>query len=630
MALRRFTRLSHLLQTLILSALFCVTAYAATAQHSAQHPAQGPNYDLRDIDFGAGATGRLDGDWWFQFGAHLSPQRAVEVAQTGKIKTFPVPDDWQKDYADDFRNPYAHGIATYLSRIHLPATSYNQLILVLPRVADAYVVYWIPADNLDAWQILGQGGSITGDLKPAHRQRAYSLANNTDGYLMVHVRKEMQSYGGILRAPYVTHPDTYQSYLQTLRLSDGVVMGITLLVSLFNLFLFLRYRKDPATLMLALGGLALFLRALTMTGALELIWGASLRGFLIRLEYADIFLIMWTVYAMHQSLLWRNFSSLKGPFIFGILSMLGAAFMFAAPLPQVTQSLPLLNIYCAIILVLILISSLRAIKEKQPDAWFYAISWLLPLFAGISDIYTSTQYTGYYISNFVFVLFISIYSWKVGGRVIFELNRTSFLNQERRNLAKLHQNAMDSARLDLLTGLLDHHAFKDELALAWKENNCSDGGLSLVILEIEDTDALGETHGHEAVDTILRSAAELLSHTLLRRTDRICRYNANSFMFLLPHTDSGNTRKVVERVHHRLHMHDIALPDGTHLRAQASFGHATAAPDAKGDPDLLIQNAEQALTYAKSLDTNKIAGFDTHTQEELAAAPESNALPKPE
>ncbi|MBO9408092.1 diguanylate cyclase [Shimia sp. R9_1] len=612
--LPNLSTVTALFQAFLLSALMFSLPQSAQAQNAVS----GVHFDLRERDFHETPYAMLNGDWWFEFGAHLTPEEAHDAFIAENLDAIAVPSDWRDTLTEANTNPFSHGIATYLSRISLPEDPHNHLILVLPRVADAYVVYWIPANDPANWRELGEDGTLSGPIVPAHTMRAYSLEDFSDGYLMVHVRKELQSYGGILRAPYIAQSGAYQNYLQMLRLSDGMVMGITLFVSIFNLFLFLLYRKDPATLILALGGFALFLRALTMTGTLEIILGMNLRSFLTRLEIADILLIAWTTYAMHQALLWRRFSNLKGPILIGMVGMLGAAFIFTAPLPQVTEAIYLVHLYCFATFVLILATSARAIKLKQPDAWFYSVGWLLPMTAGLHDIYTSNQFGGVYLANPAFVIFISVYSWKVGHRVITELNRAEFLRQARKNLTELHQNAMASARHDQLTGLLDRHAFDDELLLAWQEKDCCEDGLSLVVLEIESFQAIAATHGQEAADMTLRSVAELLSHSLLRKTDRICRYQEASFMFLLPCANGSKAREVAERVRHRIKLHEVTLDAGVHLRLQASFGHATAEPNAEGHCHQLVQQAQLALDHAQTCGTGMIAGFDALTTAQKA------------
>lgn len=571
---------------------------------------QSSEFDLTAFSQSGQQKAVLRGDWWFEFGKLVHPPLAAQAAADGEFGKIRVPMDWRQALPVDPQNPYQHGLATYVIQLTLPDLKDDAPILALPRIADAYEVFWVPSKYPEYFSKIGGDGTMEGPLVPSQAARAHGIRHFGDGYLVLHVRKELQGYGGILRAPYIMAGGRYQSDVQLTRILEGCVLGITLFVTLLNLYLYLVYRKDPATLILAIASFALLLRSLILAETLEMQFGAEIRGFRIRLEYAGILIIAWASYALHQTLLWRTFSNLRGPIIVGLLTMLGSAFLFSAPLPSVTDNLIYVQVFCIFTFVLILHSSAQAILAKQPDAWFYTLGWSVPLLAGINDIFVSMTYKGVYLVNYAFVAFIIGYSFKLGGRVTRAISRAELLEQERQTLQQLHQDAVDSARHDHLTGLLNRQAFDNEMALFWQEKDTTAEGLSLVIFDIDHFKSVNDTHGHPAGDDVLRSIAELLRGAHLRKTDRVCRYGGEEFVILLPDTSCEDAQIVAERVRKRIETHRIKSGTNVWITVTSSFGIAHAAPLTEMAPGALIEQADKALYHAKNSGRNRSVMYD--------------------
>lgn len=599
----------------ISAVMICVFLASVSVTTAQAYNGSEPERDFSAFPFQTQEKAQLRGDWWFHFGSRLTPQEAVKAVISSNMGTLHVPSDWQEADTTTESNPHAHGTGTYVINLTLPYSRATPLAIAFPRIADAYEVFWVPANDHENVQRIGGNGTMTGPIRASLIEQRYALDHIGEGYLVVQVRKELQSYGGILRTPFIADAAYLQSDAQLNHLIKGTIIGITLLVTALNLFLFAVYRKDPATLLLALVSFAFLLRSVILAGTLEMVFGPEIRALRVRIEYADILLIAWAGYALQQALVWRRLSDLGGPLVTGVLAMLGGAIVLTAPLPFVTEQLYVIQFYCVAIFGLILWTSLRAIFKRVPDAWFYTLGWFVPLLAGVNDIIVSNTFEGVYLANHAFVLFICAYSLKVGRRVTSAVSRVEVLDQERSNLQQLHQNALDTASRDHLTGLLNRQAFDNELSLAWREKDYSDQGISLVIFDIDHFKIVNDTYGHPAGDDVLRAVADLMQAANLRRADRVCRYGGEEFVLILPDTTCDNAQVVAERMRNRIAALTTECTGNVSLRVTASFGIACAEPNSDLDPDELLLRADEALYHAKSTGRNRSITYAQMTED---------------
>lgn len=601
--------------------MICIVLPLATPSSTQAQQSTAQMFDLSEVPFGSQGSVTLRGDWWFHFGARMPAQDAATAASANQMDTIPVPLDWAMSLPDIDQNRYDHGYATYVIQLTLPYAADTPLTIVFPRVADAYEAFWVPRNAPENATKVGGSGDMTGPIRASYMSQSYPLDFRGDGHLVVHVRKEIQSYGGIVRAPIIAAAEHYQNSLQKTRIVDGLVMGIIFFAVVLNLFLFVVHRKDPATLLLAMTAFAILLRSVILAGLLEIQFGAEIRGFRIRLEYAGILLIAWTSFALHQTLLWRRFSDLSSPLLAGVIAMLGSAILFTAPLPLVTDNLIYVQLYCVVIFAMIMATSIRAISNRKQDAWFYTLGWFVPLLAGVNDIVVSQTYKGVYLIDYAFLLFLCFYSLKVGRRVTGAISRADLLDQERATLRQLHMDAKDTASRDHLTGLLNRQAFDNELTLAWREKDYSNQGISLVIFDIDHFKLVNDTYGHPAGDDVLRAVADLVQASNLRRLDRACRYGGEEFVLILPDTSCENAKIVAERMRNRIAALTTECTGNVSLRVTASFGIACAGPKTDLEKSELLFRADEALDHAKSCGRNRSVTYAQMTEENSKSAP---------
>ena len=110
-----------------------------------------------------------------------------------------------------------------------------------------------------------------------------------------------------------------------------------------------------------------------------------------------------------------------------------------------------------------------------------------------------------------------------------------------------HTAVRRAATLDSLTGCLNHGAFhgrlREEIARAERTGR----RLALISIDFDDFKSVNDRFGHLAGDALLRTLADVLRDAV-RSYDQVGRLGGDEFMLLLPATEAGSARGVLDRV----------------------------------------------------------------------------------
>ena len=169
--------------------------------------------------------------------------------------------------------------------------------------------------------------------------------------------------------------------------------------------------------------------------------------------------------------------------------------------------------------------------------------------------------------------------------------------------AEAHRAVERRAQTDVLTGLLNHGTFGDQM-----------GGLieagetfSLVMLDLDNFGAVNNGLGHQAGDRLLRQVAEAIV-AASRETDSVFRYGGDEFAVLLPRTASSEVGPIAERV--RAAVASVVGP-GSHWRGrarslEASAGTSSYPADGITAEEVLLA-ADRACFVAKRSGGGRVA-----------------------
>lgn len=172
--------------------------------------------------------------------------------------------------------------------------------------------------------------------------------------------------------------------------------------------------------------------------------------------------------------------------------------------------------------------------------------------------------------------------------------------------ARLHEQTLQLACTDGLTGLYNHRQFKkmfaEEVARATRYSK----PLSIILFDIDDFKAFNDTYGHPNGDIVLQEMANMLTE-LLRDCDSLFRYGGEEFVTLLPETPLAEAAKVAERMRIFVETESPRFLTGftkTH-GITVSVGVA-ALPDNGADANTLIKKVDELMYTAKRQGKNAV------------------------
>ena len=122
---------------------------------------------------------------------------------------------------------------------------------------------------------------------------------------------------------------------------------------------------------------------------------------------------------------------------------------------------------------------------------------------------------------------------------------------------------------DSLTGLYNRAFFEAEFERAETGRRYP---VSVIVADLDGLKSVNDTHGHEAGDVLIRSAAKILS-SVFRAEDLVARTGGDEFIVLLVESDEERTAALMKRVRdaeQRLNS------EGTIAQVRLSLGSATA------------------------------------------------------
>jgi diguanylate cyclase (GGDEF)-like protein len=170
------------------------------------------------------------------------------------------------------------------------------------------------------------------------------------------------------------------------------------------------------------------------------------------------------------------------------------------------------------------------------------------------------------------------------------------------NLDAAHRQA----RTDGLTGLLNHRAMAEQLALHLDRGQMQQYPVSIAMLDANHFKHINDNHGHLAGDKVLQKIAYMLI-SYCRTTDLVVRYGGDEFLLILPETDAVTAARVVRRIISTISAQHVFLSSegGESVSIRLSSGMATSPLDGSTVRDLLAV-ADSRLYVAKGFGKHDI------------------------
>jgi diguanylate cyclase (GGDEF)-like protein len=149
-------------------------------------------------------------------------------------------------------------------------------------------------------------------------------------------------------------------------------------------------------------------------------------------------------------------------------------------------------------------------------------------------------------------------------------------------------------RRDSLTGLPNRLAATERLRLEFVRMKRSRVPYAVMMIDIDDFNAISATHGHAIGDDVLKTYGQLLRSTL-RENDFVARFGDEQFLILLPGTALEQVDIVVDKIRAAV----AAAPHEIAGEIAINIGAAAATPEQSGER-VAADEADAALFAAKS------------------------------
>ena len=169
--------------------------------------------------------------------------------------------------------------------------------------------------------------------------------------------------------------------------------------------------------------------------------------------------------------------------------------------------------------------------------------------------------------------------------------------------ARLLEETSRIAITDPLTGLYNYRFTQDFLRKRLSEARRRKRPLSIVMLDVDNVQAINEHYGRDAGDVVLREVGQVLLRSV-RLSDVVARYGGDEFIVLLPETQLSDAVILAERMAEAIARHEWRFKD-EELNISASLG-AASFPEAGSQMQMLLKAADAALYRAKQSGKNAV------------------------
>ncbi len=167
-----------------------------------------------------------------------------------------------------------------------------------------------------------------------------------------------------------------------------------------------------------------------------------------------------------------------------------------------------------------------------------------------------------------------------------------------------HEQALNKAAHDALTGLANRRTFDEVLKREFERSVRYGAKTALIMLDLDRFKSVNDRFGHAAGDEVLKAVAAALRKSV-RTTDMAARIGGEEFAVILPSTGQDKALKLARRIQANLKLSPVHLGD-IWLKQTVSQGVADTAVNGISSVGDLIKLADRAMYLAKEQGRNTI------------------------
>ena len=160
---------------------------------------------------------------------------------------------------------------------------------------------------------------------------------------------------------------------------------------------------------------------------------------------------------------------------------------------------------------------------------------------------------------------------------------------------------------DDLSGLYNRAYIFDYLDGVIPRITVDSGGLSVILIDIDNFKAINDSYGHPMGDEVIRQVANVAQGTL-RNRDILGRIGGEEFLCVLPRTNSSQCEQVAQRLLDAIVSEVFTADDGSKFSVSISIGTADFDGSIRNS-DELYSRADRALYLSKADGKGRITAY---------------------
>jgi diguanylate cyclase (GGDEF)-like protein len=169
-----------------------------------------------------------------------------------------------------------------------------------------------------------------------------------------------------------------------------------------------------------------------------------------------------------------------------------------------------------------------------------------------------------------------------------------------------HEELVNSARNDPLTGCLNRRLFDRHLEAEYARIDRYGGQVSLLLCDLDGFKVINDRYGHQAGDTVLNAVGRTLRACIRGKIDVAGRYGGEELVILLPETGLPGALIVGEKIRSAIENLEVVHEDHL-LKCTISIG-VSANSERISTPEALLRAADEKLYAAKANGKNRVEG----------------------
>jgi diguanylate cyclase (GGDEF)-like protein len=217
---------------------------------------------------------------------------------------------------------------------------------------------------------------------------------------------------------------------------------------------------------------------------------------------------------------------------------------------------------------------------------------LLEQQAQVNQLQVEAQREENQTQRYVIGLSLAISAGILGGLLVQRRNN-------RRILALSHRDA--------LSGLYNRRYTFEYMARVIPHISVEDGGLSVILLDIDNFKAINDSYGHPVGDAVIKRVAAIGAQSL-RNRDIMGRIGGEEFLCVLPRATAEQSMQVAQRLLKAISDENFTAPNGAGFSTSISIGIANYEPSINS-ADQLYSRADEALYQSKAAGKGRITAY---------------------